>query len=154
VPPEPFIAPLIAFLDGVVAAAGLAGEVVVSVTDEGDLTAAIQGDKLGALIRPSGGVVEALQELSRTFLQKEAKGGSAPRLKVDVGGYRADRKIALEAFVVGVAEQVRSSGHAHAFEYMGSVDRKTIHDAVNDLADIESSSEGDDPDRYVVLSPA
>lgn len=152
VPPEPFIAPLVAFLEGVVSAAGLTGDVVVSVTDDGNLAAAIQGDNLGALIGPSGGVVEALQELSRTFLQKEAKGGSAPRLKVDVGGYRSDRKIALEAFVVGVAEQVRSSGCSHAFEYMGSVDRKTIHDAVNDLDDIESSSEGDDPDRYVVLS--
>jgi spoIIIJ-associated protein len=154
VAPEPFIAPLIAFLEGVVAAAGLSGEVVVSVTDDGDLAAAILGDQLGALIGPAGGVVEALQELSRTFLQKEAKGGSAPRLKVDVGGYRADRKIALEAFVVGVAEKVRSTGSAHAFEYMGSVDRKTIHDAVTDLEDIESSSEGEDPDRYVVLSPA
>jgi len=151
--PEPFIAPLTTFLEGVVTSAGLTGAVAVTVNDEGDLAASITGDHLGALIGPAGGVVDALQELSRTFLQKEAQGGSAPRLKVDVGNYRADRKIALEAFVNEIAEQVRATGTPHAFEYMGSVDRKTIHDAATELEGIESSSEGEDPDRYVVLSP-
>ncbi len=152
VDPAPFIEPLREFLVGIAASASLPAEVTITANDEGDLEAALVGSQLGALIGPAGGVIDAIQELSRTFLQKEAKGGSAPRLKVDVGGYRADRRVALEAFTREIAKQVTDSGKAHAFEVMGSIDRKTIHDAVNDIDGVVTSSQGEDPDRYVVLS--
>jgi len=152
VDPAPFLEPLREFLAGIASAASLQAEVTITANEEGDLEAALVGSQLGALIGPAGGVIDAIQELSRTFLQKEAKGGSAPRLKVDVGGYRADRRVALEAFTREVAEKVTETGKAHAFEVMGSIDRKTIHDAVNDIDGVVTSSQGEDPDRYVVLS--
>lgn len=153
VDPEPFIAPLTGFLDQLVAAFGLTGSTTVEVVD-GELEARIDGDGLGRLIGPAGGVITAVQELSRTFLQKVAKGGSAPRLRVDVGGYRADRRAALAAFTAETAAAVVASGRAHRLEPMGSVDRKVVHDAAATVEGVVTRSAGDDPDRYVVITPA
>jgi len=153
-PPEPFIAPLTAFLEQLVSAAGLTATVEIVITEEQALVASINGDGLGSLIGPGGGVIDAVQELSRTFLQKEAQGGMAPRLKVDVAGYRIDRATALDLFTKELASTVMETGTAHGLEVMGSSDRKTVHDAVNDIDGVTSSSQGVDPDRYVVISPA
>lgn len=153
VDPEPFIAPLVAFLDELVARFGLTGATTVEVID-GELEARIDGEGLGALIGPAGGVINAVQELSRTFLQKVAQGGTAPRLRIDVGGYRADRRTALAAFVTEVAQSVVSTGRPHAFEPMGSVDRKIVHDAAGEIEGVSTRSDGDDPDRHVVIVPA
>ncbi len=154
VEPEPFVAPLVGFYEGILTAAGLEGSVSVTITEDQELAAAIDGSRLGALIGPGGGVVDALQELGRTFLQKEAKGGSSPRMKLDVAKYKEHRREQLAAFAVEVATKVRETNTAHAFEVMGSADRKAIHDAVNELDDVTTSSQGEDPDRYVVIAPA
>ncbi len=116
--------------------------------------AQIDGTDLGYLIGPKGGVIDAVQELSRTFSQKESKGKQAPRLRVDVGSYRANRKIELEEFVRRTAEEVMASGEAYAFEPMGSADRKTVHDTAATIEGLESRSEGEDPRRKVVIIPA
>ncbi|MCC6226934.1 MAG: Jag N-terminal domain-containing protein [Microthrixaceae bacterium] len=153
VDPAPFIAPLGAFLDELVMAFGLSGTTTVDVVD-GELEARIDGDGLGGLIGPAGGVINAVQELSRTYLQKVAKGGAAPRLRVDIGGYRADRRAALAAFTKEVAGAVLDSGRDHAFEPMGSVDRKVIHDTASEIDGVSTRSEGEDPGRHVVITSA
>ena len=109
---------------------------------------------MGGLIGPAGGVINAVQELSRTYLQKVAKGGAAPRLRVDIGGYRADRRAALAAFTKEVAGAVLDSGRDHAFEPMGSVDRKVIHDTASEIDGVSTRSEGEDPGRHVVITSA
>jgi spoIIIJ-associated protein len=154
VDPAPFIEPLTAFLDELAAAFGVSARTEVVVSDEGDLEAQIVGDGLGALIGPAGGVISAIQELSRTFLQKVAQGGSAPRLRVDVGGYRADRRTALVSFTQEVARTVVETGQAHAFEPMGSVDRKIVHDAAGEVPGVATRSDGEDPARRVVIVKA
>jgi len=154
VDPAPFVAPLVEFYEGILGAAGLTGSVAVDVTEERELAARIEGDQLGSIIGPAGGVIDALQDLGRTFLQKEAKGGSSPRMKLDVASYRARRREELTRFATDVAEKVLATGDAHAFEVMGSVDRKTIHDAVNEVEGVQTISKGEDPDRYVVIAPA
>jgi spoIIIJ-associated protein len=70
-----------------------------------------------------------------------------------VGGYRAKRRAALEAFTRKVVDEVLETGEERAMEPMGSVDRKTVHDVVNDIDGVETSSEGEDPRRYVVIRP-
>lgn len=141
------------FLQGLVDAFGLEGTAGAEVVD-GEVLATIDGSQLGFLIGPGGGVVDAVQELSRTFSQKESKGAQAPRVKVDVGSYRANRKVQLEAFVRTVADQVKESGEAVAFEPMGSVDRKTVHDTAGEIDGLSTISEGEDPRRKVVILPA
>ena len=149
--PEEFVAPITTFLDDLAQAFGLTATASVVVTDDGELAASLDGTGLGSLIGPGGGLIDAIQELARTVAQKEAKGGSAPRLKLDVGGYRRDRREALAEFTREMATAVVETGSAHAFEPMGSVDRKTVHDTAAEIDGVETRSEGEDPRRRVVL---
>ncbi len=75
-------------------------------------------------------------------------------MRIDIAGYREKRRIALEAFAARVAAEVRESGVSRALEPMPSADRKIIHDALNEEAGVVSHSEGEDPDRRVVVAPA
>lgn len=152
--PGRFVEPLSTFLKELVAAFELPAEVIVEVASDGALEANINGTQLGALIGPAGGVIEAIRELSKTFLQKEANGESSPRLRVDVGGYRHGRRDALSAFAVELANEVRATGSTYMLEVMGSADRKVVHDAIAELEGVVSRSEGEDPDRRVAIAPA
>ena len=76
------------------------------------------------------------------------------RLLLDVSGYRQKRKEALERFTSKVAEDVLASGTATALEPMSSADRKIVHDAVNGIDGVTTTSEGEDPRRHVVIHPA
>ena len=73
---------------------------------------------------------------------------------VDVAGYRQKRKEALERFVHQIADEVRSSGNRRALEPMSAADRKIVHDTINDLTGVQTTSEGEEPRRYVVILPA
>jgi spoIIIJ-associated protein len=138
------------FLGGLVTAFGIEATTSAEVVD-GEVLGYIDGEGLGMLIGPKGGVVDAIQELSRTFSQKESKGKQAPKLRVDVGRYRENRKIELEACVRDIAEKVLESGDAYAFEPMGSADRKTVHDTASSIEGLATVSEGEDPRRKVVI---
>jgi spoIIIJ-associated protein len=151
--PEEIANVVAGFLTELVTAFGVEADVSTTI-DEGQIVAQIDGTDLGYLIGPKGGVVDAVQELSRTFSQKESKGKQAPRLRVDVGSYRANRKAELEEYVRRVAEDAMASGEAYAFEPMGSADRKTVHDTAATIDGLESRSEGEDPRRKVVIIPA
>ena len=154
VDPAPFVEPVKTFLVDLATAFGVTATAEVDVTEDGELEARLIGDGLGGLIGPSGGVINAIQELSRTYLQKVAHGGSAPRLKVDVGGYRADRRTALAAYAQEIAGTVVETGQPHAFEPMGSVDRKIVHDAAGEVDGVVTRSDGEDPSRRVVIAKA
>jgi spoIIIJ-associated protein len=140
------------FLQGLVTTFGVEAS-VATVIEDGQIEARIDGTSLGYLIGPKGGVIDAIQELARTFSQKEAKGKQAPRLRVDVGEYRVNRKLQLEQFVREIGEKAVASGESYAFEPMGSVDRKTVHDTAASIDGLASRSEGEDPRRKVVILP-
>ncbi|MEZ5298662.1 MAG: RsmG family class I SAM-dependent methyltransferase [Ilumatobacteraceae bacterium] len=72
---------------------------------------------------------------------------------MDVGGYREKRKAALEKFATAVAGQVIEAGATKALEPMSSADRKVVHGAITDIDGVTSRSEGDEPNRRVVISP-
>jgi len=151
--PEEIAAAVAGFLSELVTAFGVEAKVSTTI-DEGQIVAQVEGTDLGYLIGPKGGVIDAVQELSRTFSQKESKGKQAPRLRVDVGSYRANRKTELEEYVRRIADEALASGEAYAFEPMGSADRKTVHDTAATIDGLESRSEGEDPRRKVVIIPA
>src|SRR3954447_6155490 len=140
------------FVAGLVAAIGLSGEVESSI-DEDTIEVRVEGSELGLLVGPKGATLSAIEELTRAVVQREA-GGHAARVRVDVAGYRAKRRAALEAFTRKVVDEVLESGEDRAMEPMGSIDRKTVHDTVNDIDGVQTTSEGEDPRRYVVIHPA
>ena len=141
------------FLEGILQTFGVEGTITMSVDDAGDLSAEINGSGLGRLIGPRGGVISAIEELTRTRLQHVASVGPTPLFKVDVGGYRAQRRTNLERFVDDVIVKVRESGQPHVLDVVMSGERKLVHDRVGEQADdLTTHSEGEDPVRRVVVS--
>jgi len=119
---------------------------------EGDRAAvAIVGDNLGALIGPRGVTLDALQELTRLAVVSQT--GVRSRLMLDVGGYRAQRRVELVATARRAAERVASSGDAVTLEPMNPFERKVVHDALAEIDGVRSESEGEEPDRRVVVLP-
>ena len=129
--------------------------VTVTVSEEDQaLEAAVEGSELGLLVGQKGVTLQAVQELVRSMVQRRFVGEAHARVRVDVAGYRARRKEALQRFATGVAESVKESGVAKALDPMGSADRKVVHDIVNDIDGVETISEGEDAARRVVIRPA
>lgn len=141
------------FLEGLLAAFRARGEVAVHEVDDETVELAITGSDLGLLIGSSGSTLTALQEITRTVVQRQT-GGRNGRLLVDVGGYRQKRKEALTRFTESVAAQVRETGVSKALEPMHAADRKVVHDTVNGLEGVRTTSEGEEPRRRVVISPS
>lgn len=138
------------FVTGVAEIVDSSATVVVEDTEDA-LIARVEGEDLGLLVGHGGSTLTAFEELARTAMQRAAAGRRYRRIRVDVDGYRERRREALSAFAVQVAEQVRDSGETKALEPMGSADRKTVHDAISDVVGVETTSEGSDPRRYVVV---
>jgi len=128
--------------------------VEVNVGEDQALEAAVDGENLGLLVGQKGVTLQAIQELVRSMVQRQFVGQSHARVRVDVAGYRARRKEALERFARGVAESVKESGVAKALDPMSSADRKVVHDAVNEIDGVATVSEGEDAARRVVIRPA
>lgn len=140
------------FLLGLAGALGSSAEVSSQI--EGDeIEVQLNGSDLGLLVGPRGSTLQAVQDLTRVVSQRRM-GDHETRLRVDVGGYRAKRKEALGRFVNQVADEVVASGTARALEPMPSSDRKIVHDALTGRTDISTHSEGEDPNRRVVIAPA
>jgi spoIIIJ-associated protein len=121
--------------------------------DEDTIELRIEGEDLGLLIGPKGAALQSLQELTRTVVQRQT-GARSGRILVDVAGYRAKRKEALERFARKVADDVLASSTRVVLEPMSPADRKIIHDACNEIDGVTTSSEGEEPRRRVVVSPA
>ena len=140
------------FLDGLLDAFGVDAQVTVAMSPDEAIEAAIDGEDVGLLLGPRGSTLEAVQELARRALQQHSE--DSLRLRVDVGGYRVRRREALAKFAAKVAAQVLETGEAASLEPMNAADRKVVHDTVNDIDGVSTSSEGEDPRRRVVISPA
>jgi len=143
------------FLEDLMAAFGRPdATVAIAVGEDQALEASVDGPELGLLVGQKGVTLQAIQELVRSMVQRQFVGQSHARVRVDVAGYRARRKEALERFARGVAESVKESGVAKALDPMSSADRKVVHDAVNEIDGVVTVSEGEDAARRVVIRPA
>jgi spoIIIJ-associated protein len=140
------------FLSGLFDSFGMAHTIDRRRLEDDTSEIAVQGDGLGLLIGPKGQTLSAVQELTRTVVQRTL---AAPhgRIVVDVAGYRQARRGALERFTQTVAEEVRSNGVARVLEPMPPADRKVIHDTVNTIDGVVTLSEGEEPQRRVVIAP-
>ena len=129
-------------------------ETTVDAAVEGsEIEVRVDGDVLGLLIGPGGRTLLAIQDLARVAAQRRL-GDHDTRLRIDVAGYREKRRVALERFAATVAEQVKESGIARSLDPMPSADRKVLHDTLGEIDGVSSRSEGEDPNRRVVVSPA
>jgi spoIIIJ-associated protein len=138
------------YLEELLDIADLDGDIDMDV--EGDRAAvSIVGAKLDVLVGDDGGVLDALQELTRLAVYRET--GERSRLMLDVGGYRADLRKNLVLLAQEAIDEVRSTGEAVKLAPMTPFERKVVHDAVGD-AGLKSESEGVEPSRCVVILPA
>jgi spoIIIJ-associated protein len=140
------------FTRGFVEALAVDAEVSTRREDDDVVIVDIDGPDLGLLVGPKGATLQAIEELVRTVVQRRTEGHGA-RIHVDVSGYRAKRRAALERFALDLAAQVRESGEDRALEPMSASDRKVVHDAVATLDGVTTTSEGEEPRRRVVVRP-
>ena len=110
---------------------------------------AIIGTGLKSLIGPRGETLDALQELTRLAVAQ--KTGSRSRLMLDVSGHRQARRAELAALATDTAKQVLDSGSPARLAPMNPFERKVVHDAIAALDGVHSESEGEEPNRRVVV---
>jgi spoIIIJ-associated protein len=138
-------------LDHVTTALGFRCRIETDETDAG-LTATCSGGDLGLLIGRHGQTIDALQTLANAILRQDDD--TRKPVVVDAAGYRDRRKRTLESLAVRSAEEAIRSGDRVALEPMSSVERRLVHERLKDYDGVQTSSEGDEPNRYVVVSPA
>jgi spoIIIJ-associated protein len=119
---------------------------------EGDrASVAVVGGQLKTLIGPDGATLEALQELTRLAVAQST--GVRSRLMLDIGGYRAKRRADLTSLASAAAERVARSRQPERLAPMNPFERKVVHDVVAAAAGVRSESEGEEPNRRVVVLP-
>lgn len=140
------------FLSGLLDRFGLEAMLEVRELDEQTVEIAADGEGLGMLVGPKGATLASIQDVTRTVVQRQFP-HRTDRILVDVARYRERRAAALRRFAEDVAAEVRTSGAERALEPMSPPDRKVVHDTVVGLEGVSSSSRGEEPSRYVVISP-
>jgi spoIIIJ-associated protein len=138
------------YIEGLLDVADLDGDIDMDV--EGDrAVVSVVGATLDELVGRRGEVLEALQELTRLAVHQQT--GMRTRMMLDVGGYRQRRRAELAATGQDAAEEVRRTGEPKRLWPMNPFERKVVHDAVA-AAGLRSESEGEEPERRVVVLPA
>ena len=138
------------YVEGLLDVADLDGDIDMDVEGDRALVSVV-GATLQELVGPRGEVLEALQELTRLAVHRQT--GVRTRIMLDVGGYRARRRTELTALGRDAAEDVSRTGVPRRLDPMTPFERKIIHDAVA-AAGLHSESEGEEPNRRVVVLPA
>jgi spoIIIJ-associated protein len=137
------------YIEGLLDIADLDGDIDMDV--EGDrAVVSVVGATLDELVGDDGEVLEALQELTRLAVHRRT--GVRARLMLDVGGFRARRRAELAELGRTVAAEVARTGEPKKLRAMSPFERKIIHDAVA-VAGLRSESEGEEPNRRVVVFP-
>jgi spoIIIJ-associated protein len=140
-------------LEEVVAALGLKGS--VDVESEGDVvTGTVHGEDLGLFIGRHGQTIDAVQHIAfRIALARGAGDEGDLRIVIDAEGYRARRAEALHRLADQAAEDARRYGRPVALDAMTASERKLVHEYLRERGDVETYSEGDEPDRHLVVAP-
>lgn len=138
------------YLERLLDIADVDGDIDLDVENDRAIVA-IVGDGLDALVGSNGVVLDALQELTRLAVIQQT--GVRSRLMLDVGGWRARRKVELTGTGTSAAERVLASGEPVRLAPMTPFERKIVHDAVAAIAGVRSESDGVQPERRVVVLP-
>jgi spoIIIJ-associated protein len=138
-------------LKEIVEGLGLEGEVVVE--QEADvLRGSVEGEDVGLLIGRRGQTIDAVQHLAQRIVYPG--GQSTARVVVDADGYRERRAQALREDAEDAAEEAVRSGEPVELAPMPASERRVVHEYLRDRGDVATHSEGDEPERYLVVSPS
>ncbi|HEY2693624.1 MAG TPA: R3H domain-containing nucleic acid-binding protein [Streptosporangiaceae bacterium] len=137
------------YVEGLLDVADLDGDIDMDVEGDRALVSVV-GATLDELVGSRGEVLEALQELTRLAVHRQT--GSRTRIMIDVGGYRLRRRTELAETGREAADEVKRTGVPKKLWAMNPFERKIVHDAVA-AAGLQSESEGEEPDRRVVVLP-
>jgi spoIIIJ-associated protein len=118
---------------------------------EGVVTVTCSGADLGLVIGKHGQTIDAIQYLANAVSRAS---GAEHEIVVDAAGYRARRTASLEGVARRSARQAAASGNAVELDPMTAVERKIVHEALKDDPEVETQSEGTEPNRYVVVVPS
>ena len=137
------------YIEGLLDIGDYDGDIDMDVEGERAMVAVV-GGALDELVGKRGEVLEALQELTRLAVHRRT--GNRSRLMLDIGGYRERRRAELTKLGLDVAAEVKRTSVPKPLAPMTPFERKIVHDAVA-AAELRSESEGEEPDRYVVVFP-
>ena len=136
----------------VVEALGLDADLRVEESEEG-IRATLDGDDLGLFIGRHGQTIDAVQHLAFKIANRDAGRNEAVRVTVDAAGYRERREEMLHRQADQAASRAARSGRPVALDAMSATERKVVHEHLKDRDDVETYSEGVEPDRHLVVAP-
>jgi spoIIIJ-associated protein len=139
-------------LEKVSEALGLDADVVMEESDEG-IRGTLDGDDLGLFIGRHGQTIDAVQHLAFKVANRNAGRDEAVRVTVDAAGYRERREQMLHRQADQAASRAARSGRPVALDAMSATERKVVHEYLKDRDDVETYSEGTEPDRHLVIAP-
>jgi len=133
-------------------AAGIGVEATVEVREDADgVSAEFVGPDLGPLIGHHGQTIDAIQHLSYRIAFRRS--GAPLRVAVDAAGYRERRAVALKAAADQAAEAAIHDRRPVELEAMSALERKVVHEHLKGRHDVETYSQGQEPDRRLVVAP-
>ncbi|MEI6792318.1 MAG: R3H domain-containing nucleic acid-binding protein [Actinomycetes bacterium] len=139
-------------LEQIVDALDLDAEIEVDLTDDG-VTGTLHGDDLGLFIGKHGQTIDAVQHLATRIIQRDAGDDERIRVEIDAEGYRARRREQLEQQAEEAAEKALSDENPVDLPAMNAAERRIVHQHLRDREDVDTHSEGDEPRRYLVITP-
>jgi spoIIIJ-associated protein len=139
-----------ALLDEIVGALDLDAEIVVK-EDDDRIAARVEGDDLGLLIGRRGQTIDAVQLLCYRVAFRGR--GDRKRVSVDAAGYRERRRETVERQADRAAERALETGKEIELEPMSATERKIVHDRLAERSGLETFSEGEEPERCVIVAP-
>lgn len=149
---ERLVARAIEFAEGIAAASGMEISVSVAKEEPEGVTLAFTGPDARYLVGKGGQALDALQYLALLSLHKR----SSTRFHVtfDADNYRARREQTLINLATDLAQQVMESGQEAVLDPLTPLERRIVHQALSENAAIRTYSEGEEPERYIVIAPA
>jgi spoIIIJ-associated protein len=130
---------------------GVQCTIEIAESDE-EIRVVCDGSDLGLLIGRHGQTIDAIQYLANAILFRGRVEERKPVI-VDAAGYRGRRQATLDALAVRMAEQAAATGQRVELEPMTAVERKLVHEKLKDDPEVETASEGTEPNRFVVIYP-
>jgi spoIIIJ-associated protein len=133
-------------------ALGLDADIVIE--EEGrNIRGVLEGDDLGLFIGRHGSTIDAVQHLAFKAATRDVPPSAGMRVVVDAAGYRERREQALQRQADEAAADAVDSGRPVALDAMSATERKVVHEYLKDRDDVETYSEGTEPDRHLVVAP-
>ena len=139
-------------LERIVGALDLDAKVTITDDDE-RILCVVEGEDVGLFIGHHGQTIEAVQHLAQR-IAGDAEATERRRIVVDAAGYRERREGILQRQADQAADSAVESGRPVALDAMTSSERRIVHEYLRDRGDVETHSEGNEPDRHLVVTPA